>query len=280
MSTKALLIGINHYRVAGADLRGCLNDVRQMRDLLTEVYGVPDRDIAVLTDLEATKSSMQAKLEDLVGSARSGDVLLVHYSGHGSNVPDASGDEADFRDEILCPTDLDWKSPLLDDWLRSLFDTLAEGVNLTVVMDCCHSGSNTREVKPAYSRDPIQRFLPCPLDLFAVESGRALRGSLRRTRVARPTAGGGTDVEDAPLTEILITGCRDDQTSADAFIDGDYHGALTYSLVDTIRKAGGKLTYRDLHAGTTRRLAGKFAQTPRLEGRAVAFDRQFLSPFS
>ena len=56
---------------------------------------------------------------------RRGDVLLVHYSGHGSNVPDNDGDEADGRDEILCPTDLDWKDPLRDDWLRKTFDGAA-----------------------------------------------------------------------------------------------------------------------------------------------------------
>ena len=64
---------------------------------------------------------MQAAIRTLVNSGRKGDVLLVHYSGHGSNVPDKSGDEADERDEILCPTNLDWKAPLLDDWLRKEF---------------------------------------------------------------------------------------------------------------------------------------------------------------
>lgn len=59
---------------------------------------------------------MQAAIKVLVASGKKGDVLLLHYSGHGANVPDANGDEADRRDEILCPTDLDWKSPLTDDW--------------------------------------------------------------------------------------------------------------------------------------------------------------------
>ena len=54
-----------------------------------------------------------------MSSGRKGDVLYLHYSGHGSNVPDKNGDEADHRDEILCPSDLDWKDPLTDDWLRT-----------------------------------------------------------------------------------------------------------------------------------------------------------------
>ena len=84
----------------------------------------------------------------LVQGGRQGDVLLIHYSGHGSNVPDDDGDEADQRDEIVCPADLDWKDPFRDDWLRKTFDSLRAGVSLTVITDCCHSGSITRAVQP------------------------------------------------------------------------------------------------------------------------------------
>ena len=80
--------------------------------------GLLRKNIRTLTDLQATKKAMQSEITRLIGKARAGDVLLLHYSGHGSNVPDRNGDEADRRDEILCPTDLDWQDPLLDDWLR------------------------------------------------------------------------------------------------------------------------------------------------------------------
>ena len=120
---------------------------------------------------DATKSAIQKGLDSIVTSGRAGDVLFVHYSGHGSNIPDASGDEADHRDEILCPTDLDWADPLLDDWLRTLFDTTAAGVNLTVVMDCCHSGTGTRAALPADSREPVERFSP----VAAATCGRSSR---------------------------------------------------------------------------------------------------------
>src|SRR5947209_330173 len=118
MAKKAVLIGINRYRLAGADLRGCVNDVKNMQNVLTGRYGFKANDITVLTDFRATKKAMQSAIQNLVRSGRKGDILLVHYSGHGSNVPDDDGDEADGRDEILCPTDLDWKDPMRDDWLR------------------------------------------------------------------------------------------------------------------------------------------------------------------
>ena len=119
MARRALLIGINRYLIPGADLRGCVNDVKNIRAALLRYFDFRSSDIKMLTDLRATKKAMQSGIKALVSSGSKGDVLYLHYSGHGSNVPDKNGDEADHRDEILCPSDLDWKDPLTDDWLRT-----------------------------------------------------------------------------------------------------------------------------------------------------------------
>jgi hypothetical protein len=279
MAKKAVLVGINRYRFPGADLRGCVNDVRAIGRLLREAFGFKDEDIATLTDYDATKTRMQRELENLVAGSRAGDVLLFHFSGHGSNVPDKDGDEADYRDEILCPTDLDWKDPLLDDWLRDLFDSAPEGVNLTVILDCCHSGSATRAAGPLGIGDSIPRYLPCPLDILAEESGRALRGSLRGKRRASPRRGLTTDVYDVNIPEVLITACRDNQTSADAYLGGDFCGALTYYLVNAAQATGGSFTYSALHEKIRSALRETaFSQVPQLEGRALNLNRTFLGP--
>lgn len=274
MAKRALLIGINKYQIAGADLRGCVNDVSDLSDALVEFGGFQKNDITVLTDGAATKKAMQAGIKALVRDAKKGDVALLHYSGHGSNVPDDNGDEADGRDEILCPTDLDWNDPLRDDWLRTTFDGLKKGVAFTAIMDCCHSGTNTRAILPPDA--PVkERYLPSPWGLAAVESGRSLpkkvTSELRRSpRSARKAK----DIVNAELPEILITGCRDTQTSADAFINGRYNGALTFAIVEAIRKSKGRLTYRELHDRTSAVLkTRKFDQVPQLEGRTKRFDR-------
>jgi hypothetical protein len=165
-----------------------------------------------------------------------------------------------------------------DDWLRTTFDGVRAGVNLTVIMDCCHSGTNTRAIVPPDA--PIkERYLPSPSTLKAVESGRRepkkvsseLRASPRAARKAR-------DIVKAELPEVLITGCRDTQTSADAFINGRYNGALTFGLVDAIRKSRGRLTYRELHDRASAVLkTRKFEQVPQLEGRAERFDQPLFS---
>jgi len=278
MAKRALLIGINKYQMAGADLRGCVNDVKDLSAALVEFHGFRKSDIAVLTDGDATQKAMQAGIKTLVRGAKKGDAIVLHYSGHGSNVPDDNDDEADGRDEILCATDLDWERPLRDDWLRSTFDGLRAGVSFTAIMDCCHSGTNTRAVLPPDA--PVkERYLPSPSSLKAVESGRSLPKKVTSELRSSPRAARKTrDIVNASLPEVLITGCRDTQTSADAFINGRFNGALTFALVEAIRKSRGRLTYRDLHDRASAVLkARKFDQVPQLEGTTARFNQPLFS---
>ena len=110
MTKKALLVGINDYAPAGAggpDLRGCVNDVRDMANTLS-VLGVVSpapSTMRILTDTRATRASIISGFKWLTSGAKKGDMLVFHYSGHGSQVVDVSGDEIDRRDEAICPHD-------------------------------------------------------------------------------------------------------------------------------------------------------------------------------
>jgi len=103
---KALLVGINDYPGKGNDLLGCVNDVQNMHDLLISLFGFSRESIVMITDSAATTFNILKALEMLVYEAKPGDLLVFHYSGHGSQVPDANGDETDKLDEIICPWDL------------------------------------------------------------------------------------------------------------------------------------------------------------------------------
>ena len=141
---KALLVGVNKYMMAGADLRGCVNDTKNVYDILVNTYKFPPDNIRVLNDLRATKQGMLERLNWLVTDVKAGDELVFQFSGHGSQVRDRNGDELeDGLDEILCPTNLDWNDPFTDDILAALFKTIPAGVFFTMLCDSCLSGDTT-----------------------------------------------------------------------------------------------------------------------------------------
>ena len=148
-----------------------------------------------------------------------------------------------------------------------------------MITDCCHSGTITRAVQPP-DAPSIERYLPSPWDLVAVESGRSLRGAVKtELRKSKRASRKKRDVVEIDLPEVLITGCRFDQTSADAWIGESYNGALTYNLVAAIGDAQGEFSYRQLHADTSTKLKrGGFDQVPQLEGAKGRLDQPFLSP--
>ena len=274
-------------RIANAPLRGCINDVHQVQGLLKQYYGFQDDDIKLLLDSEATGAGIQAGLGWLAeGDAGSDAVRLFHYSGHGSYVADTNGDEPDGRDECLVPFDYETANFLTDDVLKTLYDRFPEGGNLTLVMDSCHSGTGNR---PVFG-DITPRFLEPTKEeqersneaaaKFAEKQQAEVLPDLERLRDEKLTEAERRGILDKLIallrkkrfgdvrtseTNILLAGCRSDQTSADAHIAGDYHGAFTYNLAEVIREAQGRLTYRQLVERTDNKLRAGFKQEPQLE---------------
>lgn len=103
---KALLIGINYYGTS-AELRGCCNDVDNMRKLLTQVFGWSQNCIHSLVDdgstAMPTKAKMLEEMRWLARDAQPGDVLFFHFSGHGSQIEDPQGYEEDGMNETILP---------------------------------------------------------------------------------------------------------------------------------------------------------------------------------
>ena len=96
MANKALLVGINDYKGI-SDLRGCLNDVTNMRNILKTYLGFTNKDIRVLADSRATKENIVTRLNTMVAQAKPGDFLVFHFSGHGSQIPDRNNDEPEHQ---------------------------------------------------------------------------------------------------------------------------------------------------------------------------------------
>jgi len=269
MAKKALTVGINDYQGI-RDLRGCINDVTNMRDILRNYLGFSNDEIRVLTDSRATKDGILTRLQWLIDNAKSGDFLVFHYSGHGSQIRDRNGDESlqDGLDELICPYDFNWDGKyIIDDDLYKIFKSLPQGVLLEVFLDCCHSGTGLRDIsfgRPDHLGPPNptqSRYIPPPIDVASRHEGE--EDQLKQVRLFERG-------RSEPAKHILWSGCRADQKSADAYIDGAYNGAFTYYFCQHMRRSNGQLSRSEILSRVRASLNhGGYSQVPQLETEAT-----------
>ena len=266
---KALCIGINDYPYAGNDLNGCVNDAKAWAELLTKNFNFASGDVKLLLDKQATKKNTLAALKNLLTGASAGDQLVFTNSSHGSYIADKSGDEEKY-DEIICPHDID-ENEIVDDDFRQLFANLPKGVNLTVVLDNCFSGTATRAAVA-----DILPGLRTPDDRRVRFLSPALRGLpvLSNPWTAKPKSQ--VKYPQSKMNEVLLTGCTDKEYSYDAYFGGIYHGAMTYYALQAIRSANFKLTYAQLAQRLTN-LIEDYPQHPQLEGKSANKKRQIFT---
>lgn len=272
MQKKAFIAGINDYTPVGAggpDLSGCVADAQDMANTLV-ILGFSPKDMRIYTDKRATQKGILKGLKWLTGKARKDDVLVFYYSGHGSQVPDFSGDEVDRKDEVLCPHDTSFVEDvdITDDMLREIFDKLPAGVTLEVIFDCCFSGTATREfpVKPAAKT----RYLKPPLDYtFHIDYEPELK--------SRPLLKG-TGKEIVPgMNHVLWAACSDNQTSEETEFDGIVRGVFTYNFCQVLRRTSGDITRKKLYKIVNAAIKRDgYSQTPQLESsKAELLDKPF-----
>src|SRR5206468_4180714 len=117
--------------------------------------------VTKLLNTKATGAGMRAAMKAVITQAKSGDTVVIQYSGHGSQVPDENGDEADGTDEVICPRDVVAKGPITDDELFQIYQARASGVRLIMISDSCNSGTVTKfaPIKAGAKRSKV-RFMP------------------------------------------------------------------------------------------------------------------------
>jgi hypothetical protein len=270
MIRKALLVGINAYD--DSPLSGCVNDAIDLRAMLIS-RGWESKNIRMLCDHRATDRAMRERLRWLTYDTKSDAQLVFGFSGHGTQLRDRSGDEdlLDHKDEALCPIDYDdiWDNPFIDDVLADEFKRLGRNQRLTVVLDCCHSGTGTRavrnpeEIKTELTPMRRAKFVRAPIDVELRAEGCT---ATRRLGVKRR---GLTFDTDPAMRHVLIAACQSNQTAADAQFGDRPNGALTRHLLNAFKTLGPAHTWVDIMLETARTLkADGFEQTPALEGMA------------
>lgn len=274
---RALLIGVNKYPnlPAHSQLRGCENDVAAVRHMLVTTFKFPPENVRVLVSEEATEEAVRAALEKLLDDCGEGDIVVFHFSGHGSQMA-AKGEKARGYDESIMPHDSgrmredfprqveprDIRDTEINEWLTRL---TRKTPYVTLLFDSCHSGSITRE------EDGRLRWIePDPLPAGAQEAQppEGERGASREVSGSGWLEGGDK--------YVLLAACAAEQgayeldhTGGDGVVRR--FGAFTFHLTREIERefqnSGGRVTYRDIWERVAVGVNERFRkQTPQLEG--------------
>jgi len=281
MTKRALLIGIN-YRGQDGELGGCINDVKAVKKMLVNRFKYNPRRVLMLTDdtkKKPTRRNILRYLRWFARKLRRGDTFYLHYSGHGSRAWDRQGDEPDRFDETIVPIDM---KDITDDELNNLFlKRLRRGVKVFAVVDACHSGTamdlpyNYRfegsHARTAFKggvrevgSDSGETSDDESNDGEPIREGEEHRGTAH-VKLVKRSRGRAQRRRPPRARVVMISGCRDYQTSADAYIDGRYQGALTAHLLKVLNKYRSKPpSLKSLMTGIHALLENEYEQEPQL----------------
>lgn len=280
---KALLVGINYYGTKN-ELRGCVNDVKNMSQFLNQHYGYSYDDMVILTDDQREnarlpmRDNMIRAMQWLTRNASPNDSYFFHYSGHGGLVPDQDGDEESGFDSCVYPLDFETAGPLIDDEMHDLMvKPLPPGCRLMALFDACHSGTaldlpfvySTKGVvkEPNLWKDAGSGALQAFMDY---ESGN-LSGAMSAVLgiFKKVSSHKGTDRDRIVQSKmsaadvVSLSGCKDDQTSADATEAGRSTGAMSWAFISVLNESTNQ-SYLSLLNNMRNLLAGKYSQKPQL----------------
>ena len=270
----ALLVGIDEYLAPVSALRGCVNDVAAMKDYLEgRIEDQSQLHIQTLFNQEATYAAIVTEFRSHLRQAKSGDVVLFYYAGHGSQeqTPEAFwAIEPDHQHETLVCYDS--RTPmgkdLADKELAKLIAEVAENnPQITIVLDCCHSGSGTREIDP----DIAVRQTPADSRVRSLDD--FLFSPKEIEQLSSPT-----DWAMPRGKHVLFSACRDRELAKEVRIEGQSRGAFSYYLMNTLKRSNESLTIRDLFKRTYALVISKVAvQSPQLEATVSGeLDQPFL----
>jgi len=141
--SRAVLFGLNYAHEPNARLFGCINDVRNMSQYLTRLGYKCD---VYTDDKNRFDTSARGIINKLLLLARESydkrlTKIWIHYSGHGTQIPDFNKDEKDGRDECIVPSDFRFSGFITDDVINAIFKQFNPMTKVICVFDSCNSGS-------------------------------------------------------------------------------------------------------------------------------------------
>jgi hypothetical protein len=284
----ALLVGVDAYQYPVRPLNGCVNDVLNFKKYLENTENKHfDLNIEVLTNQQATKGNVVKAFEQHLGKAGSGDLALFYYAGHGAQEkadPSVWRFEPDGKLEgLVCidsiPSTGQGYNLLVDKELRFLIHRLAAGKggnqkseapHILTIFDCCHSGSNTRNVYIGKESRAIaeRRFKPMPAPKGEARMGAILPARKWEDFIFSKSVNP-ADLRSKPLQEVMPEGrhiqlaaCQSDESAYEA----GGSGVFSRNLIDVLQRSNGAVSYFDLKNRLRYFIKNQFQQSPQIHG--------------
>jgi len=223
----SLNIGLNsvnpqHYGGWSGKLNACEADAEDMATIAKAQKMKPMKRLTK----QATRARVKRDISEAAKKLKKGDLFFLSYSGHGGQLPDLSGEEADQMDETWCLYD----GELVDDELYLLFGKFAKGVRVLVLSDSCHSGTVTKlayyrgtALEPRIGTDAAgarYRYMPPEVALRTYRQNKAMYDKILKDPGLKKA------VKGVKASVLLISGCQDNQFSLDGAFNGLFTGAL------------------------------------------------------
>lgn len=246
----ALTIGLNsvnpgHYDGWSGDLMACEADAKDMADIARS----KGFSVKTLLTRSATRKNVIKELTKAAKTLKPTDIFMLSYSGHGGQVKDMNKDESDYQDETWCLYD----GELIDDEIYKYLGGFASGVRILVFSDSCHSGTVTKAAfyqgtmavrTSAISSEQVRyRFMPPDVALRTYRKNQTFYDNLQKDPALRKAE------DSVKASVLLISGCQDNQFSADGTFNGLFTGTLLQVWSD-----GKASNYRKFHKAITKRM--------------------------
>jgi hypothetical protein len=255
-----------------------------MERFLCSHFGYQKDDIVMLTDDARnprqipTRDNILQAMQWLVSNAQPHDSLFFHYSGHGGQTKDLDGDEDDGYDEVIYPVDHEQNGHIVDDLMHDiLVRPLPPGCRLTAIFDSCHSGtaldlpyvySTEGKIKePNLAAEAGQGLLSAVSSYARGDMGGVFKSAMGIVKVATGSQKKAEEItrrtKTSPADAISWSGCKDSQTSADAYEAGTATGAMSYAFITTLSQ-NPQQSYQTLLVNIREILRAKYSQKPQL----------------
>ncbi len=233
---RAILFGLDYPNTSNS-LRGCVEDVKAVKQFLVDRCNFAEADVHLYADTDSalastyTRSGIKQKLQQLASESHTCqlDGVYIHYSGHGSQTADEDCSEVDLEDEAIFCTD---SRLLTDDVVGDILRQFNPVTTVVLCFDSCHSGSMCDVV---YKYD---------------------------TNVTCET----THQLSCACCVLSISGCHDEETSAESFDSGKWRGVMTCAFLKALDvPVGAEMSWLQLLDKMSKFLkASHFTQQPQL----------------